>query len=118
MTFQVPGSLIVLVIIHGTSRLCLKGPRPMMSRVRGPSSGGPRGAMIGHGPRPLLGRPPGPRQLIRHPAGTVKTPIHVSHIDCVLDCIIELQVKCMLHNYFYMYIHVYTVITSISEMIV
>ena len=42
----------------------------MMGRARGPSTGGPRHALLGHGPRPLLGRPVGPRPLMR-PAGTV-----------------------------------------------
>ena len=41
-----------------------------MGRARGPSTGGPRHALLGHGPRPLLGRPVGPRPLMR-PAGTV-----------------------------------------------
>ena len=60
--------------------------------MRGPSPGGPRGAMIGHGPRPLLGRPPGPRQLIRHPAGMVKNPIqNACVVHHVLGCIIELH---------------------------
>ena len=41
-----------------------------MGRARGPPTGGPRHALLGHGPRPLLGRSVGPRPLMR-PAGTV-----------------------------------------------
>lgn len=45
-----------------------QGARFMASRSRGPSAGpgGARGAVFGHGPRPLLGRPQGPRVSMRH----------------------------------------------------
>ena len=57
----------------------MQGPRPMMGRARGPSTGGPRHALLGHGPRPLLGRPVGPRPLMR-PAGAV------DHVNFVSTC--------------------------------
>ena len=50
-----------------------------MGRARGPSTGGPRHALLGHGPRPLLGRPVGPRPLMR-PAGAV------DHVNFVSTC--------------------------------
>lgn len=44
------------------------GARFMASRSRGasPGPGGARGAVFGHGPRPLLGRSQGPRVSMRH----------------------------------------------------
>ena len=64
-----------------------------MGRARGPSTGGPRHALLGHGPRPLLGRPVGPRPLMR-PAGTVN---HVNF--CVNMCIVILLYQSTLFSY-------------------
>ena len=64
-----------------------------MGRARGPSTGGPRHALLGHGPRPLLGRPVGPRPLMR-PAGTVD---HVNF--CVNMCIVILLYQSTLFSY-------------------
>ena len=64
-----------------------------MGRARGPSTGGPRHALLGHGPRPLLGRPVGPRPLMR-PAGTVN---HVNF--CVNMCIVILLYQSALFSY-------------------
>lgn len=47
----------------------LTGPRFAAGRPRGPGPGGARGPPFGHAPRPLMGRPPGARPMMRHPAG-------------------------------------------------
>lgn len=54
-----------LILIFSFS---FQGARFMASRSRGPSPGpgGARGAVFGHGPRPLLGRSQGPRLSMRH----------------------------------------------------
>ena len=47
----------------------MQGPRFAAGRPRGPGPGGARGPPFGHAPRPLMGRPPGARPMMRHPAG-------------------------------------------------
>lgn len=50
-------------------------------RSRGPSSGpgGARGAVFGHGPRPLLGRPPGARAMMRHAGKFPEMNVYMFH---------------------------------------
>ena len=57
-----------LVLISQLIFFPFQGARFMASRSRGPSpgQGGARGAVFGHGPRPLLGRSQGPRVSMRN----------------------------------------------------